>query len=108
MKTYLNNFFKDYKTDFLQTISLSTPIIIGQLGVVLMGVADILMLGWLPADRSPAQMAAAGAANDVYFAIVVIGIGALSMLSPAIAKANEEKDFGKCNLWLRSGIISLL
>ncbi len=105
MKTYLNNFFKDYKSDFLQTISLSTPIIIGQLGVVLMGVADILMLGWLPADRSPAQMAAAGAANDVYFAIVVIGIGALSMLSPAIAKANEEKDFGKCNLWLRSGII---
>lgn len=72
-----------YKSYFFKIIKLSYPIIIGQIGIVLMGVADVVMIGRLDATN----LAAAGLANSVYFLVSIIGIGTLSAVSAMVAKA---------------------
>lgn len=72
-----------YKSYFSKIIKLSYPIIIGQIGIVLMGVADVVMIGRLDATN----LAAAGLANSVYFLVSIIGIGTLSAVSAIVAKA---------------------
>lgn len=62
---------------------LSYPIIIGQIGIVLMGVADVMMIGRLDATN----LAAVGLANSVYFLITILGVGTLTAISPLVAKA---------------------
>jgi MATE family multidrug resistance protein len=75
--------FKTYKPYFTQILRLSYPIIIGQIGIVLMGVADVVMIGNINATN----LAAAGLANSVYFLVSIIGIGTLSAVSAIVAKA---------------------
>lgn len=75
--------FSAYKSYFSKIIKLSYPIIIGQIGIVLMGVADVVMIGRLDATN----LAAAGLANSVYFLVSIIGIGTLSAVSAMVAKA---------------------
>lgn len=72
-----------YKLYFSKIIKLSYPIIIGQIGIVLMGVADVVMIGQIDATN----LAAAGLANSVYFLVSIIGIGTLSAVSAMVAKA---------------------
>ncbi len=72
-----------YKSYFSKIIKLSYPIIIGQIGIVLMGVADVVMIGQIDATN----LAAAGLANSVYFLVSIIGIGTLSAVSAMVAKA---------------------
>lgn len=80
--------FKSYIPYFKNILSLSYPIIIGQVGIVLMGVADVVMIGKL----SAANLAAGGLANSVYFLITIIGIGTLTAISPLVAKAKGADD----------------
>lgn len=74
---------KDYQAYFKQILKLSYPIIIGQIGIVLMGVADTVMIGQVDAIN----LAAAGLANSVFFMTTILGIGTLSAVSPLVAKA---------------------
>lgn len=61
---------------------------IAQLGLVLMGVADNIMVGHLGA----APLAAAGISNSVFFLIAVIGSGAISIISPMVAGSQMKHD----------------
>jgi MATE family multidrug resistance protein len=82
--------YQRYLPYFKQIIILSLPIIVGQLGIVLMGVADVIMIGKL----KPIHLAAASLANAIYFFIAILGIGTLTAVSPLVAKskgANEPK-----------------
>lgn len=66
---------------------MSVPIIIAQLGLVLMGVIDTIMVGRIGA----AELAASGVSNSVFFLIAVVGSGALSMVSPLVAGSRSKK-----------------
>ncbi len=76
------------------------PIIIGQIGIVLMGVADIVMIGKLDATN----LAAAGLANSVYFLITILGIGTLTAVSPLVAKAKGAGHVNDAALLFRQGL----
>lgn len=76
------------------------PIIIGQIGIVLMGVADIVMIGKLDATN----LAAAGLANSVYFLITILGIGTLTAVSPLVAKAKGSGHVNDAALLFRQGL----
>lgn len=79
----VQSFLKKYTPYFIQITRLSLPIIIGQIGIVLMGVADMVMIGKIDATN----LAAAGLANSVFFLISILGIGTLTAVSPLVAKA---------------------
>ncbi len=60
----------DYKGHFSKTFSLAYPVMLSQLGQVLVGVADSMMVGRLGA----APLAAASLANSIFFAVLMFGI----------------------------------
>lgn len=97
------------KTDLEATLHLSYPIVIAQIGIVLMGVTDNLMVGGVGAEA----LAAAGVANSLFFLIAVIGIGVLSIVSPLVAAAKSREDTTQCArllvqaLWISVGIALL-
>lgn len=80
------------------------PIIIGQLGTVLMAMADVMMVGKLDA----ANLAAVGASNAVYFLINIIGIGTLTAVSPLVAKAKGAGSPADAKVYLGKGMVASL
>lgn len=65
---------------------MSWPIILGQLGTILMGFTDVLFVGKLGHEK----IAAAGSANSVYFFISVAGIGVMAAVSALVARYRGE------------------
>lgn len=93
-----------YKPYFKSILKLSWPIIIGQLGIVLMGVADTLMIGKIDATN----LAAAGLANAIYYLITILGLGTLMAVSPLIAKAKAENNLQECVNYFKAAILVAL
>jgi multidrug resistance protein, MATE family len=89
-----------YRPDIQATFKLSLPIVIAQLGTVLMGVADNIMVGRL----GPAPIAAAGIANSVFFLLAVLGMGSVSVIAPQVATAFGKQDTRECSQLLRTAI----
>jgi MATE family multidrug resistance protein len=94
--------YQRYLPYFKQIAILSLPIIVGQLGIVLMGVADVIMIGKLEA----VQLAAASLANAIYFFIAILGIGTLSAVSPLVAKSKGAAKLNECAIWLKQAILA--
>lgn len=73
--------------DFVATFRLGLPIVIGQLGIVLMGVVDTAMIGRVGKEA----LAAAGVSNAVFFMVAILGIGLLNIMSPIIAEVYARR-----------------
>ncbi|WP_460940492.1 MATE family efflux transporter [Spirosoma humi] len=76
-----------YRAEFIDTLRLSIPIIIAQLGVVLMGVTDNLFVGRL---LGALPLGAAGLATSLSFLMSSIGVGGLSVVAALVSKANNQ------------------
>ena len=94
-------YYRLYRRDFRETLRLSGPIIVAQLGVILMGVTDNLMIGRL---LGAVSLGAAGIANSVAFLVLSIGIGGLSIISAFISNAKGKQDFAEIHHLYRAGI----
>jgi len=97
------------KKHILSTFQLAYPVIIGQLGIIMMGVVDSLMVGKLGA----APLAAAALGNSLAFIILIIGIGVSLAVTPLVAIAVGANKFEDCGVYFRqsllvNSIISLL
>lgn len=95
-------FLRPYFPHFRHILQLSYPIVIGQLGIVLMGVADVLMIGRLDSIN----LAAASLANAVYFLVAILGIGTLTAVSPLVAKSRGAGHPNQCAILFRQSIIA--
>ena len=99
-------FSKVYEDEIKKTFSLAYPIVVAQLGVILMGVTDNIMVGRYIGKIG---LGSAGIANSIAFLIASIGIGGLSVVAPLISKAKAERNISEINRLFRSGIkVSLL
>ncbi len=86
-----------YKEEIIKAFWVSIPIVMGQVGIVLMGVADTIQVGVLGA----APIAAAGFANAVVWLVSIIGIGSTMVMGPMAATAHAQNDYNECNRLLR-------
>ena len=89
------------KTEVKQTIIFSLPIIVGQLGQMLMSVVDNFMVGKIGAEA----LAASSIANALFTLIMVLGFGLSMAVTPITAisyGAGKEKECGEV---LRQGLI---
>lgn len=85
------------------TIKLAIPIVIGQLGVMLMGLADTVQVGQM--DQLAAEsLGAAGMAGSIFFSIAVVGLICMQIIAPMISKAVAEKDYPACGNLLRASL----
>lgn len=88
------------KTHISETVKLSVPVMIGQLGMVLMGLQDNLMIGWV----SHVHLSAAALANSLYIIFSILGIGVASAITPLVSEAvgaNQKQETGK---FLKQGV----
>jgi len=90
-----------FKEHFNQTIELAYPVIIGQLGFIMMGVVDSLMVGSL----GPAPLAAASLGNSLKMLIFIIGIGVSFAVTPLVAILVGAKNYSECGVYFRQSLL---
>lgn len=84
-----------------QVARLAAPIVLVQLGMMLMGTVDAMMLG-----RLSAQALAAGAlGNTVSFAMLVPAMGLLFALDPLVSQAFGAGDHGNVQRHFQRGVV---
>src|ERR1700753_4297186 len=64
------------------TVSLSAPLVIANLATSAMTTTDIMMLGWL----SPQALAAGALGYNLYFPLLVFGLGLVGASAPIVAR----------------------
>ena len=90
------------RKEISETIKLSIPIIIAQLGVTLMGMTDNLMVGrYLGA----VPLGAAGLANSLSFLMSSIGVGGLGVVAALISQAKGQHNTAEIGKLFRAGLI---
>jgi MATE family multidrug resistance protein len=80
---------------------LAAPVALVQLGMMLMGVVDTMMLGHLSANA----LAAGALGHIVTFALLVMGYGILSALDPLISQAHGAGDERAVGAHLQRGFV---
>lgn len=73
-------------------LKLAWPLILSQLGIMLMGVADTIQVGRMQ-PGGPLALAAAGVANGVWISIAIFGFNTLGIMAPLVSKAHEQGHF---------------
>ena len=76
------NFIKKYYPNYRSLLRLAVPIIIGQLGGIITGLADTIMVG----QHSTEELAAASFVNNVLNAFIIFGTGFSFALTPLIGE----------------------
>ena len=92
---------RQYTREFKTNLSLATPVIMGSLGHILVGLADDMMVGVL----GPVQLAATSLGNSLVFIAISIGIGFSLALTPLISEADGENDIQKGRRIFQHGML---
>jgi MATE family multidrug resistance protein len=74
--------------EFRPLVRLAVPVVVTQLGLMLMGVVDTMMVGRLSAQA----LGAVALGNVYFFALAVIGMGTLMALDPIVSQARGAGD----------------
>ena len=90
-----------YIKEIKETARLSVPMVVGQLGQMMMGVVDSMMVGKL----GSAELAASAIGNGLFMLVLIFGGGITLAISPIVAKAIGEKKLEECGVVLRQGLI---
>ena len=90
-----------FKENIYKTLQLAYPVIIGQLGFIMMGVVDSLMVGMLGA----APLGAASLGNSLTILIFIIGIGVSFAVTPLVAIEVGAKSYSKCGIFFRQSLL---
>lgn len=99
-----------YRTHYTALARLGLPIVVGQIGMMLVGFADTLMIG----HHSTQELAAASFVNNLMILAVVTGIGFSMGLTPVVGALCGQKrleDAGvalRCSIKANSGVGILL
>ena len=88
--------FAELKPHFKQTFTLALPVMLSQLGHILVGVFDSLMVGRLGA----VELAAASLSNSVLTVGLVLGIGISYGSTPLVAAAAGNRNILRIGLLL--------
>ena len=92
---------KTFKKHIFKTLELAYPVIIGQLGFIMMGVVDSLMVGKLGSTF----LAAASLGNSLTFIIFIVGIGISMAVTPLVAISVGARKFEECGIYFRQSLL---
>ena len=95
-------FSKQYTDNYKLIIKLAYPIMLGQAGHMIAGIADSIMVGSLGSN----ELAAVSLANSVFILVFIIGIGFANALTPLVGVAYGQKDYLKAGDIFKNSIIA--
>ncbi len=90
-----------YKTHYKKTFLLAYPVVVSQLGHIMVGVADSVMVGQTGAK----PLAAVALANSLFTIVMVIGLGLSYGITPLIAAADGRNDRSEIAGFFRHGLV---
>jgi len=92
--------FSTYKPHIKESILLAYPVMLSQLGHVMMGVTDSIMVGHIGAE----PLAAASLANVAFNVILLFGIGVSYAITPLVASAQGDHNNKNISDTLKHGL----
>ncbi|MCH5328066.1 MAG: MATE family efflux transporter [Coprobacter sp.] len=96
----MNSFIRRYKSIYAALLKLGIPIIIGQLGIIIVGFADNIMVGHHSAD----ELAAASFVNNLFLLSLMFGMGFSLGLTPLIGALTARNQFDEVGRSLRHSL----
>ena len=90
-----------YSKDINDTFQLAIPVVIGQLGHMMMGVVDSIMVGKVGA----APLAAASVSHGLFMIFMIFGIGVSMAISPLTAIERGAQKYSECGIVFRQGLL---
>ena len=83
----LTNKITEYKDYAKQLIKLSIPIILGNVGNMLIGVGDVIVAG----RHSTVTLAAISIASAIFMTFLIAGIGFMASISPVVSNLRGQR-----------------
>lgn len=94
---------QQYRLTHYKALSkLGLPIIIGQLGTIILGFADTLMIGRYGTE----ELAAASFVNNMFMLILIFSIGYSYGMTPLVGAAHGKGEDKKIGILLQNGLIA--
>ncbi len=93
----MKRIYSKYKAHYRDTLTLAIPVVISQLGHMLVQTTDSVIVGHF-AGTIP--LAAVSLVNGVFMLILVIGLGISYAITPMIAQENGRKNYAECGRML--------
>jgi MATE family, multidrug efflux pump len=81
-------------------LKLAGPVILAEIGWMVMGIVDTIMVGPL----GPAAIGATGLGSGVFTSIAIFGMGLMLGLDAFVSQAHGAGDAAECRRWLHSGV----
>lgn len=100
--TYMYQYFLNNREHYRSLVVLGVPIIIGQLGAIITGLADTIMVG----QHSTAELAAASFVNNVINAFIILGTGFSYNLTPLIGENLAKNKCIAIGGWLKNSLVA--
>ena len=91
-----------YGRNYASLLKLALPIIVGQLGGIITGLADTIMVG----QHSTEELAAASFVNNVLNAFIIFGTGFSFALTPLVGENLARDKRYVVSAWLKNGIVA--
>ena len=100
MQTFINRYMPHYRS----LVSLGLPIVVGQLGTIVLGFADTIMVG----HHSMAELAAASFVNTLFMLFIVFALGFSYGLTPIVGQLFGSGDTGRIGTVVRNALAANL
>lgn len=97
----LSIFSPSYLKNYKATVLLAYPVVLSQLGHILVGVADTAMVGQI----GIVEQAAVALSNGLYTIVLVFGLGVSYGITPLVAAADSSKNISENVALFKHGII---
>ncbi len=92
----------EYKEHFSKNFILAFPVVLSQLGHIMVSVFDSLMVGQI----GTLPLAAASLGNSIFMITLVFGLGVSYSITPLIAAADGRNNYTRISLLLLNGLVS--
>lgn len=93
--------YTKYKADYRTNLKLATPIMIGQLGQVIVNIADNVMVGALGAEA----LAAVALSIAVFAVFLIFGMGISFALPPVVAESDGRGDDSSISRFFKHSLV---
>lgn len=98
----MKHFIDPYKQHYKALIRLGLPIVIGQLGVIILGFADTLMIG----HHSTPELGAASFVNNLFTLCIIFSTGFSYGLTPVVGSLYGNRQFPEAGQALRCSLVA--
>lgn len=93
---------KPYQPHYKALAQLGIPIIIGQIGSIVLGFADTLMIG----RHSTAELGAAAFVNNMFVLVLIFAMGFAYGLTPIVGSLYGREECGKIGAILKNSLVA--